>query len=93
VDARPGKFFRLVVPHIFHSHTPHEFIYVWSFATEPEDPNVTGGTNQGKLDNLFFEFTFDARVFVDSANLHVFITARNRNVMRFKHGFVTLRFY
>ena len=93
VDARPGKFFRLVVPQVFHSNVPHEFIYVWSFATEPEDPNVTGGTNQGKLDNLFFEFAFDPRIFVGSASLTVFITARNRNVMRFKHGFVTLRFY
>lgn len=81
------------MPWVVHTNIPREFIYTWSFALEPEDAQPTGGANLSRIDNVHVDLSVDKRVFLggsDSAT--VLFTARNRNLLRFKHGLLTLRF-
>jgi hypothetical protein len=47
VQTRPGSYFRLVQPYQHHTNVPGDkgknFIYVWSYAVDPEDSQPTGG--------------------------------------------------
>ncbi len=93
VGTRPAQFFRLVVPWLVHTNVPREFIYNWSFAIEPEDAQPTGGANLSRIDNVHINLNVDKRIFLggsDSAT--VLYSARNKNLLRFKYGLLTLRF-
>lgn len=92
VQPRPGSFFRLVQPYQHHTNVPREFIYVWSFAVDPEDAQPTGGANLSRIDNVNMKVSLDARVFAAATTADVIIYARNKNLLRFKHGLLSKRF-
>lgn len=93
VRQRPAQFFRLVVPWVVHTNIPREFIYTWSFAIEPEDAQPTGGANLSRIDNVYIDLNIDKRIFLDgSDSATLLFTARNKNLLRFKYGLLSLRF-
>lgn len=91
VGKRPGKFFRMVVPYVVHTNIPREFIYVWSYAVEPEDYQPTQGCNHSRIPDISIDVWLDSRIFVGSSNVNVFVIARAKNLLRFKYGLLTKR--
>lgn len=93
VQTRPGSFFRLVEPYQHHTNVPREFVYVWSYAIDPEDAQPTGGANHSRLDNVNMKLNLDTRIFgASSTTAEVFVYARNKNLLRFKHGLISKKF-
>ena len=93
VQTRPAQYFRLVQPYQHHTCVPRDFIYVWSYAVDPEDAQPTGGANHSRIDNVNLTLNLDARIFSStSTSADVIVFARNKNQLRFKHGLVSKRF-
>lgn len=92
VQTRPGSFFRLVQPYQHHTNVPREFIYCWSYAIDPEDAQPTGGANHSRIDNVNLRLNLDTRIFANASTADVIIYARNKNLLRFKHGLISKRF-
>lgn len=92
VEEHEGRFFRLVTPYVFHTSIPREFIYMWSFAVEPEDAQPSGGVNHSRLDNVYLSLQLDRRIFLNSSYATVLVAARSRNMLRYKQGLLARRF-
>ena len=58
-DAKDAIYFRAVVPYQRHTNIPNNFIYVYSFSTNPEDFQPSGSCNFSRIDNqqLYFEIS------------------------------------
>ena len=50
-DLKSAKYFRNVVPYQRHTRIPNNFIYVYSFAINPEDFQPSGTANFSRIDN------------------------------------------
>ena len=50
-DLKSSKYFRNVVPYQRHTRVPNNFIYVYSFAINPEDFQPSGTCNFSRIDN------------------------------------------
>jgi hypothetical protein len=59
IDLKPAKYFRTVVPYQRHTNTPNNFIYLYSFSTNPEDFQPSGSCNFSRIDNqvLYMEIS------------------------------------
>jgi hypothetical protein len=96
VTTRPAKFFRLVQPYQYHSNVPKDFgsdkqfIYVWSYAKNPEDAlNPNGGANHTRLENVNIEYHLDPRLFSpDAPNAEVITFGRSKNLLTYKFGMI-----
>ena len=58
-DTKDAIYFRAVVPYQRHTNVPNNFIYVYSFSTNPEDFQPSGSCNFSRIDNqqLYFEIS------------------------------------
>ena len=96
VQEREGAFFRLATPWMVHTNLPSRFLYVWSFAADPEDAMPTGCSPFSRIDNVSLKITLDPRAtYVDgseqgTATLHVL--ALNYNIVKYNSGLAALRF-
>jgi hypothetical protein len=90
------SWFRLVQPYQHHSSIPEAFIYVYSFALFPEDPQPTGTLNFSRIDNATLTVELDKNLFADNSGTggqdysgdtaDIIIIARNYNVLRIRNG-------
>lgn len=91
--AHPGIFYRQVVPYVFHTNMPREFIYVVPFAVAPEDPQPSGGANHSRIDHVHLELTLDKEIFEDgSTTASIFVGSRGSNTVRYKFGLTSLKY-
>lgn len=89
VAARPGIWFRTVVPRQFHTNIPDAYIYVYSFALYPEDTMVPSGTvNMSRIDHV--EMRLKLQEGLDKEQVSVIVFARNYNVLKFSSGLAGL---
>jgi len=79
-----GKYFRQVQPRQHHSNIPKGFIYCYSFALHPEEPNPSGALNWSRLDSVVMDITLHADIVGHDVTLMVF--ARNWNVFSYVDG-------
>jgi hypothetical protein len=89
VDTQGALFYRLVEPWMHHTSIPRQFIYVWSYATEPQDFQVTGGANHSRIDNVSLEFNLNAQCFAETDTMNCMIFAVSLNLVRFKYGLIS----
>lgn len=82
---RHGKYFRLVQPYQHHSHIPDAFVYNYSFALFPEEPQPSGSINMSRIDNV--EMIFTLQELLSNEDVTIIIFGRNWNVFRFREGF------
>lgn len=81
--ARPGQYFRQVVPYQFHTRVPSKKVYCWSAALNPEDAVMPSGSiNMSRLDNVQLALTVDPNV----PTGRVMIYAVSWNVLRVSSG-------
>lgn len=50
-ELKPAKYFRTVIPYQRHTNVPNNFIYVYSFSTNPEDFQPSGTCNFSRVDS------------------------------------------
>ena len=50
-DTKDAKYFRTVIPYQRHTNVPNNYIYVYSFSTNPEDFQPSGTCNFSRIDN------------------------------------------
>jgi hypothetical protein len=79
-----GQFFRQVMPYQHHTNIPKGFIYCYSFALFPEEPNPSGALNFSRLDNVVLDLTLHADIVGQEVTIMVF--ARNWNVFSYVDG-------
>jgi hypothetical protein len=58
-DTKNAKYFRTVVPYQRHTNIPNNFIYIYSFSTNPEDFQPSGTCNFSRIDSqvLYMEIS------------------------------------
>ena len=96
VSTRTAKYFRLVQPYQYHTNVPKdfgpdkEFIYVWSYAKDPENAlQPTGGANHTRLENVNIEYHLEPRLFSpDAPNAEVITFGRSKNLLTYKVGMI-----
>lgn len=85
-SRREGRYFRLVVPFQWHTLIPDNFIYCFSFATEPEKMQPTGSCNFSRIDNAEFVFAMQDELAADSESVNTLVFARNWQVFKYRQG-------
>lgn len=73
-DSKDAIYYRKVVPYEVHSDIPDYYIYVWSFALDPENWKPTGGCTLSRIDNVviqmqYQDFEGEIRIYCRSLNL------------------------
>ena len=53
---RPGEYFRLVQNYMYHTQIPNNYIYVYSFALQPEEHQPSGTCNFSRIDTAQLSF-------------------------------------
>jgi hypothetical protein len=88
--AREGSWFRLVQPYQFHTLIPEAFIYCYSFALYPEDPQPSGSANFSRLESVTLIIQFQEGLQTESVAVLIF--SRSLNMIRFRDGVAGLTF-
>jgi hypothetical protein len=104
-QERDGRYFRLVQPWQYHTNIPSTFIYVYSFALYPEEPQPSGSCNFSRIDNIDLEFKLNrppnppkplsatyCNTSLDTTDVQVIVFARNYNILRLREGLGGLAF-
>lgn len=87
-ELRNGDYFRLVQPYQRHTTSPDNFVYSYSFAIHPEDPQPSGSCNFSKIDNTILEVLFNPGI--PAGQIRVY--AINMNILKIKNGMTGLMF-
>jgi hypothetical protein len=51
IDYKSGKYFRTVVPYQYHTNTPNNYIYCYSFSNNPQEFQPSGSCNFSRIDD------------------------------------------
>lgn len=82
---KPALYWRAVVPYERHSNIPEAFIYVMSFALNPEDSiQPSGSCNLSRIDHI--ELVLNMQSALANESFTVMVFCRSWNVMRFREG-------
>jgi len=81
-------FFRLYQPYKHHSSGTNDYIYMYSFALNPEDTQPSGTCNFSKLDNI--TLNLDCSASIPSGIINVY--SINYNILRIQNGMSGLLF-
>jgi len=88
-EQLPANYFRLYQPYRYHSTVPTDYyIYLYSFAIDPENMQPSGTCNFSKIDNATLQFSFTPSI----ADGTISIYATNYNILRIKNGMSGLMF-
>lgn len=81
--ARPGQYFRQVVPYQVHTRVPTKRVYAWSAALNPEDALMPSGSfNASRLDSVQLDLTLDPSALTGQ----LLVWASTWNVLRIANG-------
>ncbi len=92
IEALPPQYFRMVQPRVHYSRIPNEFIYVYSFALDPEDltNRPTGAINMSRIDR--FEMVFHHGATGIPSDGTIYCWAVNYNLVLIQNGMSFLSF-
>ena len=107
MNSRSGKYFRLVQPYQRHSSVPTDtFIYVYSFALNPEEHQPSGTCNMSRIEKaeMFIRLknyintdqlthiNGDPSLATSYSDYNMYLYAPSYNVLRFMSGMASLVF-
>ena len=81
-ELKPSKYFRTVIPYQRHTNIPNNFIYVYSFSTNPEDFQPSGSCNFSRIDNQVLYMEISDQL-IDPI---ITIFAKNYNILNIAGG-------
>lgn len=87
-DILPAIFFRLYQQYKYHSSFADNYVYVYTFAINPEDNQPSGTSNFSKLDNVQMNLTMCNNLV--EGNITMFAT--NYNILRIQKGMCGIMF-
>ena len=87
-EQLPANFFRLYQPYRHHSCGTSDYIYMYSFALDPENMQPSGTCNFSKIDNATLNFTCTPSVSEGTISIY----AINYNILRISNGMSGLMF-
>ena len=87
-DTKDAKYFRTVVPYQRHTNIPNNFIYVYSFSTNPEDFQPSGTCNFSRIDNQVIYMEISDQL-IDPI---ITVFAVNYNIMNVAGGMVGIEY-
>jgi hypothetical protein len=87
---RNASYFRLTQPYQFHTNTPNNYIYLYSFSLRPEDEQPSGSMNASKIDDIVLNVGCNPLWLGDARTLSVYAT--NYNILRLVGGLGGLAF-
>ena len=87
-EIRNEEYFRIVLPWKYHTSVTKNFIYIYSFATEPEKLQPTGTANFSRLDNVTLHFK--SKIGLKKSDISVY--AINYNILRIISGIAGVLF-
>lgn len=90
--GREARYFRLVQPYQFHTDIPDAFVYCYSFALHPEDPQPSGSVNFSRIDNVEMIMEIQEALVEKGDELQVIVFAKNWNIFRYRDGLGGLAF-
>lgn len=79
-----ASYFRQVQPYQHHSSIPQGYIYTYSFALHPEEPNPSGALNWSRLDSVVMDLGMHGDM--NGNDYTVIVYARNWNVFSYVDG-------
>jgi hypothetical protein len=88
ISKRSIEYFRLVQPYYHHTNGTNDFIYVYSFALNPEQLQPSGTCNFSKIDNVSMVFTLPSTILQG----YITVFGINYNIMKIKNGMAGLMF-
>lgn len=74
-ELRDEKYFRIIQPFKFHTHSTNKHIYMYSFCKYPEGIQGSGALNFSRLDHAYLELLL--RASNPETNLHIFGLTEN----------------
>ena len=83
-NPRKSKYFRIVQPYQSHTSTPQNYIYVYSFAVNPEELQPSGTCNMSCLDQCTLQLDFPTGVTLPASKIKIY--AVNYNILRIISG-------
>jgi hypothetical protein len=87
-ETRTEEYFRIVLPWKYHTSVTKNYIYIYSFANEPEKLQPTGTANFSRLDSVNLHIkTFD---YLKQSDISVY--AVNYNILRIINGIAGVLF-
>lgn len=87
---REASWYRLVQPYQFHTNIPDAFIYNYSFALYPEEPQPSGVANFARFESV--TLILDLQDGLAREDCTVIIFARGLNILKFRDGVAGLGF-
>ncbi len=90
---RGSQYFRIVQPYKHHTCVPNNYIYVYSFALEPEMEQPSGSLNCSRIDDIQIHMTFTTPVAPEQPQeRRVTVYGLNYNILRIVGGLGGLAF-
>jgi|SaaInlStandDraft_1057018.scaffolds.fasta_scaffold00358_5 hypothetical protein len=81
-ELNSERYFRTVIPYKYHTSNPDNFIYVYSFSTNPEKLQPTGTANFSRIDTANLHITTNSNLKTSDINVY----AVNYNIFRIING-------
>jgi len=88
LEQLPSSYFRLYQPYKYHSCGTAQYIYMYSFAIDPENMQPSGTCNFSKIDSAVLNLTFNPNISDGVINVY----ATNYNILRIKNGMAGIMF-
>ena len=88
--TKNAVYMRCVQPYQHHSNIPDAFVYVFSFALNPEDVSPSGTCNMSRIDHVDLNLTIQEALGKEQCTIMVF--ARSFNIIRYREGLAGLAF-
>ncbi len=90
--SRPANYFRQIQPLQHKNIIPKKYIYLYSFALNPNEHQPSGTYNFSLIDNAYLEMKFNQNGTASSTNSRVKIYATNYNILRIMSGQASLAY-
>ena len=87
-ETRTEEYFRIVLPWKYHTSVTKNYIYIYSFATDPENLQPTGTANFSRLDSVTLHF----RTIPGLRKSDISVYAINYNILRIISGIAGVLF-
>jgi len=81
---REAFVFRVLQPYQYHTRTPRNFIYLYSFSLRPEEHQPTGTCNFSRIDSADLDIVLNECVIQKDTQCNIYAT--NYNVLRIEAG-------
>lgn len=87
-ESTTETFFRLYQPYKYHSSGTNNYIYMYSFALEPENIQPSGTCNFSKIDNVVINLDMSPNISDGVINVY----GMNYNILRIQNGMAGILF-